>query len=270
MAVSGISQANLISPDVIFGSGNSNGDFTVSTGFYDAGAPNTAVPLEIGLRAKLRFNENNLPENTFNFDGIDTYTFAAGTSPLGFGFAPNSIGTAIWNFEWSVNTDTEFGSPAAGFTSLDALTYEIRLDGDASNGVDFFSFDPINVKFADHAVGNNGTGNGNGAVAVDSASYLALLNTNQVAQNSWNYEFFNNPGTALENFIGSDPGKYRIEFEAFYQGQSVAMTGININSVTSVSVPTPATLPLFAIAGILLGFGYLRRRKVYTTKAFMQ
>jgi hypothetical protein len=257
MAVSGVSQADLITPDVIFGSGNVNGDFTVSTGVYDAGAPNTAVPLEIGLRAKLRFNESNSPENTFNFDGIDTYTFAAGTSPLGFGFAPNSPGTAIWNFEWSVNTDTEFALPAAGFTSLDALTYELRLDGDASAGVNFLTFDPISVGFADHAIGNNSTGNGNGLVAVDAADYAALLNSNQVAQNSWNYEFFNNPGTALENFIGADPGEYRIEFEAFYQGQSVAMTGININSVASVSAP--ATLSLFA--GVLLGFGWLRRRK---------
>ena len=92
-------------PDVIFGSGNANGSFTVATGTYDAGAPNIAVPLEIGLRAKLRFNDMNLPENTFNYDGVDTYTFDAGLPPTGFSFAPSSTSTAVWNFEWSVNTD---------------------------------------------------------------------------------------------------------------------------------------------------------------------
>ncbi len=71
------------------------------------------------------------------------------------------------------------------------------------------------------------------------------------------YEFFNNPGTALENFIGAAEGEYRIEFEAFYQGQSVAMTGININSVTPVPLPAGGLLLLSALGGVAA----LRRRK---------
>lgn len=259
LTVSSVAVANAasVSPDVIFGSGNANGGFTVATGQYDAGSPNIAVPVEIGLRGKLRFNDANTAENTFNYDGVDTYTFVAGQTPLGFGFAPNSPGTAIWNFEWSVNTDVQFTLPAAGFTSLNALTYELRLDGDPTAATNFFTFDPINVPFADHGIGNNGTGNGGGAVAADATEYADLILKNQVAQNSWNYEFFNNPGTALENFIGAAEGEYRIEFEAFYQGQSVAMTGININSVTPVPLPAGGLLLLSALGGVAA----LRRRK---------
>lgn len=259
-AAGGAAQAADVTPDVIFGSGNANGGFTVSTGTYIDDIAGQ-IALEIGLRAKLRFNDNNLPENTFNYDGVDTYTFDAKAPPSGFGFAPNSPGTAVWNFEWSVNTDLNFDLPAIGASSLNALTYELRLDGDPTAGTNFLVFDPINpitgFPTPDNAIGNNTTGNGDGTVAMTAAEYDTLINENQVAQNSGNYEFFNVAGLPLENFIGAAPGEYRIEFEAFFNGQSVASTGINVNSVAAV--PLPAGLPLLATA--LLGFGFLRLRR---------
>lgn len=80
-------------PDVIFGSGNANGAFTV----------NRNNDVELGIRAKVRFP---VPSNTFNSDGDGTYTHQAGD----FG------GLAPWNFEWSVNSDYD-GSTG---NSLDA------------------------------------------------------------------------------------------------------------------------------------------------------
>ena len=68
-------------PDVIFGSGNANGSFTVASG----------GGVELGLRAKVRFNGSNLPENTFNYDGTKTYNFANGVpGGSGFGFDRSS------------------------------------------------------------------------------------------------------------------------------------------------------------------------------------
>lgn len=253
-------QANLISPEVIFGSGNANGSFTIDENTYgDPAIFGQELPVvELGLRGKLRFNDSNLPENTFNWDGVDTYTFAAGLPPTGFGFAPGSTTTALWNFEWAINTDADFnGLPLIGGTTLNAFTYELRIDGDAGAGTNFLVFDPINQAPADHAIGNYFTANGAGLVAADAAEYATLINENNVAQNSWNYEFFNNPGTALESFDPTVAGMYRIELEAFYQGVSIANTGININVVSQVSAPGIASL-------MLAGFGMLlfsRRQK---------
>ncbi|MDA0239394.1 MAG: hypothetical protein O3A84_05115 [Proteobacteria bacterium] len=80
----GLTPANAanVTPDVIFGSGNANGSFTVGTGIALGGT------VEIGLRAKNRFPA----ANQFNYDGTKTYTFPAGEG---------SPGRSIWNFEWS-------------------------------------------------------------------------------------------------------------------------------------------------------------------------
>jgi hypothetical protein len=236
-------QAASVTPDVIFGSGNANGSFTVGTGVYEIpNTPEDQFPVvELGLRGKLRFDDNNQPQNTFNYDGVDTYTFRAGTPPTGFGFAPNSPTTPVWNFEWSINSDSQFlGLPFPGLTSLNALTYELRLDGDPTAGTNFGIFDPINVPFADHAIGLTTTVNGGGAVASDATEYASLINTRQVAQNSWSYEFFNDGPAALGALSLFDPnvaGTYRIELEAFSGGVSVAETGINIEVAP---IPLPA------------------------------
>ena len=70
VAASSPALAASITPDVIFGSGNANGSFTVSTLNRNSGT------VELGLRAKLRYDENGNPQNTFNYDGVDTYSFS--------------------------------------------------------------------------------------------------------------------------------------------------------------------------------------------------
>jgi hypothetical protein len=51
-----------------FGSGNANGAWTLNR--------NNGV--ELGLRAKVRFDENNSPRSIYNYDGVDSYTHLAG------------------------------------------------------------------------------------------------------------------------------------------------------------------------------------------------
>ena len=72
LAISSFSNAALIydtdvTNEVIFGSGNSNGSFSV---VQDSG-------IEIGLRGKLRHNAIGAAENTFNSNGNGTYSFDA-------------------------------------------------------------------------------------------------------------------------------------------------------------------------------------------------
>lgn len=247
VAASGASAAD-VTPDVIFGSGNANGSFTIDQ----------SSGIELGLRGKLRFNDSNSPENTFNYDGVDTYTFDAGLPPTGFGFDPNSPTTPRWSFEWSINTDFD----GVGGLNLDDLTYALSLDGDPGAGTLYTDvFDPINQTYADHGIGDNSTGNGGGAVAADATEYSSLIAGNNVAQNSWNYEFFNEGTDAitLSQLAGFDPtvaGLYTIKLEAFDSSSTpLASTSINIQAI-----PLPSTALLFSGALAVLGAGLGSRR----------
>lgn len=159
-----------VTPDVLFGSGNLNGSFTVDQ----------SNGVELGLRGKLRHNASGLPENTFNSNGDGTYSFAAGVAPT------QSYPTAVWSFEWSINTDFD-GS--TGF-KLDDLTYALGLDNDPSQATSFAVFDLINAPFFDHSIGDNTTANGAGTEATDTATYANLIAGNNVAQNSWKPSWF--------------------------------------------------------------------------------
>lgn len=166
-----------VTSNAIFGSGNANGGFTVDR----------ANGIELGLRTKVRFNASNQPENTFNSNGDGTYSFAAG-QPVGggFGWAPGSASTAPWNFEWSINSN--YDNSTGVF--LNGLNYELGIDFDPGTGTNFLSFDPINQPEGDHSIGTNATGQGQGTEATDGASYQALISASNLAQNSWNMEFF--------------------------------------------------------------------------------
>ena len=189
-------------PDAIFGSGNANGGFTV----------NQTGAVELGLRAKVRYPS---PQNTFNSNGDGTYSHLAG--------AGTPASRALWNFEWSVNTDP---TGTAG-TKLDGLTYEMGMDFDPSLGTDYFVFDPISQPVADHAIGDNMTANGGGTTATDPAVYAGLLAANNVAQNSWNLDFFNE--LAGKVFDPTVDGTYEVYLKAFDgSGARVGETKITV------------------------------------------
>lgn len=231
-----------VAPDVIFGSGNVNGAYTVTQ----------ANGIEIGLRGKLRFNELGLSESSFNYDGTDTYSFQAGVG------TNQSFPTPVWSFEWSINTDWD-GS--TGYDLAD-LYYQLQLDGDPASGVtSYYSFDPVHVFYADHSIGTNTTGNGGGTEAPenDTAAYGSLIDNNSVAQNSWRYSWF--MFGPLANFDPTAPGEYTISLAAFNSAPNIdpnavelARSTINIE-VSAVPLPASALLMLSAIGGLgLLGF----------------
>ena len=228
-----------VNPGVIFGSGNANGSFTIGTG----------SGVEIGLRAKTRYNSSGAPENTFNWDGGNTYTFdpASGNPPAD---------RAMWNFEWSINTDVngDTGNDLSDFFYELAL---FKVDADGTDLSDALVFDPINTLYADHSIGDNSTTSSTDSIAGDPSSYLSLISSNNVAQNSWNYGFFNGAGTgALEGIDPSLAGRYIIRLTAFNSSGEVASSEINVNVVP---VP-PAVFAGLGLLGGLAGVRSVRRR----------
>ena len=228
-----------VNPGVIFGSGNGNGSFTIGTG----------SGVEIGLRAKRRYNSSGVPDGVYNWDGGSTYTFdpANGNAPAN---------RAMWNFEWSINTDV---NDSTG-NDLNDFTYQLALfsvDADGTDLADAFVFDPINTVYADHSIGDNTTTAATDSVAGDPGSYAALIDSNNVAQNSWNYGFFNGSGTGiLEGIDPSRAGSYIIRLTAFDGTSIVATSEITVNVVP---LPTAALAGLGLLGG-LAGVRAVRRR----------
>lgn len=231
-----------VTPDVIFGSGNDNGAFTIDQ----------SNGVELGLRAKLRHNASGSPENTFNSNGDGTYSFNAGVAPT------QSSPTAEWSFEWSINTD--YGG-SSGW-SLDDLAYSLSLDKDPSLGTGFSAFDPINLPYADHAIGDNTTGNGSGQVAADAAAYSGLIAANNVAQNSWKAHWFFGP-----DFDPTVDATYDIMLGAFDGDTQVAETHIQVivGEGGSSSVPDAGGTLLLSAVGFLALTGMKRKLSVKGT-----
>ena len=144
----------LSSPNVIFGSGNEDGQFSKST----------ANGIELGLRGKLRYNEGCLAENTFNRIANAGYNFPKGNPAACSGMDDNR---PTWSYEFSINSDV--GCDVAGgdaCTPLDAYDYHIQLDDDRSYCTDFNwapagTYDVINDFLPnakpDHALGTEST-----------------------------------------------------------------------------------------------------------------
>jgi hypothetical protein len=184
---------------VHFGSGNQNGSFTVET--------NNGI--EIGIRGKLRFDENNNPQAIYNSNGDGTYSFDNIAPPTGFGWAPNASTTAIWNWDWSIDiSGTQF--------AFSDLSYLMEIDYDPSASTNFLSFDPI----------NNPNDNANSGLS---------------QQNSWNMEFFN----GLLAYNNTDIGIYTIRLSAFDGSTLLASSSIDI--IQGVKVPEPSTIAIFAL-----------------------
>ena len=209
-----------ITPDVIFGSGNANGAWT---GEHIDG-------IEVGLRAKLRYDGAGNPQNIFNYDGVDTYTFDPTLSLI-------PAGRSVFNFEYAVNVDTDGSGDM-----LSDFSYLFQFDLDPTAGVMFspMSGDIITFK-TDNALGNNGTGNGGGTV--DTVNYASLLSSNNVAQNSQNRGF---------GFSGAlDPaanGIFTYSLSVLDStGSVIASSSINV-VVGSTPVPAPGMTLLFLMA----------------------
>ena len=174
-----------ITPDTIFGTGNANGEFTT----------NRINGIEVGIRAKLPGN----PNINSNADGSYSYTLVE-TATTG-----NN-----WNFDFTINVNYDDSNTLF----LNSYTYEIGMDANAGVTTDYLSFDPITpgASTPDHSIGNNMTANGAGIEAADAASYLVLLATNNVLQQSWRYAFFS-AFPPMDTYDATTDGQYTVYIE---------------------------------------------------------
>ncbi|MBY6158486.1 VPLPA-CTERM sorting domain-containing protein [Pseudooceanicola nitratireducens] len=220
-------QADTITPDIIFGSGNVNRGFTVDT--------NQGV--ELGLRAKRRYSSPN------DQIGVGIVQDGAGNYLISSAGQTVPWNRSVWNFDWSINSDTIDGSD-----SLNTYTYLMSVDYDPTAGVTMFDYDPLGA-VATSYVGTNSTGNGGAGIELSGAAHSLFGNfsNNNVAQNSVNMGFL--PLAPL------GAGEYQVTLSAFLNGDIFASTSINVFVDTlppAVPLPAGGVLLLTALGGLAL------------------
>jgi hypothetical protein len=221
----------------IYGSGNANGGWTVDR--------NAQSGMELGLRAHVRYDlADDQPKNIFNSNGDGTYNHAAG--------APASnLNRARWNFDFSINSNYNTQGQ-----NLEGLRFVLQMDHNPTAATNFVSIDLFNQHF-DHSFGNNGTAEGDGTEAIDLTAFNALRTSSNLAQNSWNMDFFD---PALFGFDPTADGTYSFTLQGFRSNTLLAQTSIDvIVGAGGATVPVPATLALL-VPG-LLGLGWQFRRR---------
>lgn len=243
-----VSQAGALSSNVFFGDGNSNEFFTVSQ----------AGGVEIGMRAKLRYPtpQNSDQSNTLGYEIEDgSYYFAT---------TDNGSGQAIWNLDWSVNSDFNQGTPASTGNKLSAYTYDLKFEFAPQSGGSTSSVNGTPLPtLSDNYYGDNSTTSGNGTQpgflgGLFPPSTSTLQDTYNVAQNSTNVGFSGLlPSTVTQN------GIYTITFSVLDGINTIATNQIKVYAGVNppAAVPEPASMALFGMGVVgLIGGGAARKR----------
>lgn len=235
-----------VNPGVIFGSGVANGGFTVATGHG----------IEIGLRARVRYDASGQPTNDFNQVGnTNTYVFnpKAGNAPAG---------RATWNWDWSINTDV------AGVTgnNLSDFIYELSIHkagtDPALGAMGDLINDPIAMMAIDHSLGDNSTTAANDVVS-GIFDYYGNISIYNVAQNSSNFGFLSSffSGNSMDGWDPSDTGTWIITLRVFENDNGIAGAELLSTSINVIVVPLPpAAFAGLGLLGAIAGVRAVRRR----------
>jgi hypothetical protein len=228
-----------VTTNVIYGSGNANGGFTVDQ----------SNGIELGLRTHQR---EPVPMNVYNSNGDGTYSWGLGSATQ-----------ALWNYDWSINTDYL----ATSGNKVGDFTYKLGLDFDPAYGVygtNFFTFDPIHdyVGVPDHSFGDNSTAmdggfeTNDGLGSDDAAEYASFLSTYNIAQQSWR------PIWHFPGFDTDIDGTYNIYLEAYDGANLQARTDITVivGDGGLRGVPEPGSAAALGLGLVALGLAARRKR----------
>jgi hypothetical protein len=218
-----------ITPNVIYGTGNSNGDWAVST----------ENNVEAALRSHLRY--------------VGTTGIQAGSNIYNQPTGAYTDGNARWNVDFSVYVSSG---------DLTGVTTFLSMDIDPSEAVDYVTI-PISA-ISDNEVGTVTTAQSGGTVLASGASLAGYT----VIQNSWNLGFLANYLESLGIDIGFDPtadATYDFTLSVYGAEKGDLLTSVSIQVIVGdggAAVPEPATCAIWSLfSGIGLIAGRRRRNR---------